>query len=59
MDKETLKSLLYKNETVADLAPDMMEKADAFCEGYKVFLDNGKTEREACAYSEQLLKQAG
>lgn len=59
MDKETLKSLLYKNETVADLAPDMVEKADAFCEGYKVFLDNGKTEREACAYSEQLLKRAG
>ena len=34
MDKETLKSLLYKNESVADLAPEAMAEADAFCEGY-------------------------
>ena len=59
MDKETLKNLLYKNESVADLAPETMVQADAFCEGYKKFLDNGKTEREACAYSEGLLKAAG
>ena len=59
MDKETLKNLLYKNESVADLAPETMAQADAFCEGYKKFLDNGKTEREACAYSEGLLKGAG
>ena len=59
MDKETLKNLLYKNESVADLAPETMAQADAFCEGYKKFLDNGKTEREACAYSEGLLKAAG
>ena len=59
MDKETLTNLLYKNESVADLAPETMAQADAFCEGYKKFLDNGKTEREACAYSEGLLKAAG
>lgn len=59
MDKETLKNLLYKNESVADLAPETMAQVDAFCEGYKKFLDNGKTEREACAYSEGLLKAAG
>lgn len=59
MDKETLKSLLYKNESVADLAPETMAQADAFCEGYKQFLDHGKTEREVCAYSEGLLKAAG
>ena len=59
MDKETLKSLLYKNESVADLAPEAMAEADAFCEGYKKFLDNGKTEREVCTYSETLLKDAG
>lgn len=35
MDKETLKNLLYKNESVADLAPETMAQADAFCEGYK------------------------
>ena len=33
MDKETLKNLLYKNESVADLAPETMAQADAFCEG--------------------------
>ena len=52
MDKETLKSLLYKNETVADQAPEMLAQADTFCEGYKTFLNKSKTEREACAYSE-------
>lgn len=30
-----------------------------FCEGYKTFLDNGKTEREAVIYAIDLLKQRG
>ncbi|HJD21489.1 MAG TPA: aminopeptidase [Candidatus Gemmiger faecigallinarum] len=59
MDKEALKNLMYKTEPVADLAPETLAEADAFCEGYKKFLDNGKTEREVCRYSEELLKQAG
>ena len=59
MEKETLKNLLYKSEQVADVAPEAMAEADAFCEGYKKFLDNGKTEREVCTYSEGLLKKAG
>ena len=33
--------------------------AQDFCEGYKTFLDNAKTEREATAYSEKLLTAAG
>ena len=44
---EELKALLYKNETVADAAPDALQAAQDFCEGYKTFLDNAKTEREA------------
>lgn len=56
---EQLKKLLYKNDTVADTAPDALAAAQDFCEGYKAFLDNGKTEREATAYSEKLLQQAG
>ena len=49
---EELKKLLYKNETVADAAPDAIAAAQDFCEGYKTFLNNAKTEREATAYSE-------
>ena len=56
---EELKKLLYKNEKVADLAPDTLTAAQEFCEGYKAFLDNGKTEREVTAYSEKLLVEAG
>ena len=37
---EELKNLLYKNETVADAAPDAIAAAQDFCEGYKTFLDN-------------------
>lgn len=56
---EELKALLYKNETVADCAPEALQAAREFCEGYKQFLDHGKTEREATAYSETLLQKAG
>ena len=56
---EELKNLLYKNETVADAVPDAIAAAQDFCEGYKTFLDNAKTEREATAYSEKLLTAAG
>lgn len=56
---EELKKLLYKNETVADAAPEALAAAQEFCEGYKAFLDHGKTEREVTAYSEKLLKDAG
>lgn len=56
---EELKKLLYKNEKVADTAPDTLKAAQEFCEGYKAFLDNGKTERETTAYSEKLLVEAG
>lgn len=49
---QELKELLYKNKTVADQQPDAIAEANAFCEGYKAFLNAAKTEREAAAYSE-------
>lgn len=57
--KNELENLLYKNETVADLSPKALKAADKFCEGYKEFLNNAKTERAATLYSEALLKKAG
>ena len=35
------------------------ERAFEFCEGYKAFLDSGKTEREACSSAIQLAETAG
>ena len=49
---QELKELLYKNKTVADQQPDAIAEANAFCEGYKAFLNAAKTEREAAAYDE-------
>ena len=51
---QELKELLYKNKTVADQQPDAIAEANAFCEGYKAFLNAAKTEREAAAYSDLL-----
>ena len=57
--KEYAEKLLYTPEYAADKQADVKEKAAAFAEGYKKFLDAGKTEREVAAESEQMLKDAG
>ena len=52
---EVLKEKLFydrKNAAKACSA-DEVAAADAFCEGYKAFLNRAKTEREATAYTEQ------
>lgn len=36
-----------------------IESADAFCTGYKMFLDSAKTEREAVIAAEQIAKEKG
>lgn len=59
MTTEELKALTYHNDPVADTDRAALAAAQEFCEGYKVFLDRGKTEREAAAYSEELLLAAG
>lgn len=38
---------------------EQLKKAEKFCEGYKQFLDEGKTERECVAYAERLAKKSG
>lgn len=51
--------LLLKREQTADRSPEAIKKAQAFCEGYKTFLDEGKTERECAAKTISLLGKAG
>ena len=57
--KQAAEQLLYKPEYAADKSADVKEKAAAFAEGYKAFLNAAKTEREAAATSEKLLLEAG
>lgn len=58
--KELKKSLFSeKKNAAALLCDDDIKKADSFCENYKKFLDFGKTEREACSYSEKLARENG
>lgn len=46
--EELKKDLFYKPKHAAELVSDEeIAKADEFCEGYKKFLDEAKTEREA------------
>ena len=64
-DKKTeaseLKEKLFMKRQNTGLVMSEAEiaKADKFCEGYKAFLDTGKTEREACAEAVRLAEAAG
>lgn len=51
--------LVYKKKTAFEKCPDDKNAAYAYCEDYKKFLDNGKTERDATAYSIGLAKAHG
>ena len=55
--KQAAEQLLYKPEYAADKSADVKEKAAAFAEGYKAFLNAAKTEREAAAASEKLRRR--
>ena len=57
--KEYAEKLLYTPEYAADKQANVKEKAAAFAEGYKKFMDSAKTEREAAVVSEQMLLAAG
>ncbi len=64
MDKtnaEIMKEKLFYNPKHASavLTDDQVEAADAFCEGYKSFLDKAKTEREAATEIIALAKANG
>ena len=57
--KELQEELTWKFPHIATEAPEQVEEAAAFCEGYKAFLDEGKTERECVKKAVELLKAAG
>ena len=57
--QQLAEKLFYKPAYAADKDMDVREKASAFAEGYKKYLDAAKTEREAAAESEKMLLAAG
>lgn len=58
--EELRKSLCMERKNAAlTLDEKEIAAADAFCEGYKTFLDHGKTEREAAGYAVSLLEKKG
>lgn len=64
MDKKSAKKLqeelFYKKKNGGlVLDEEAIKKCDKFCEGYKTFLDSGKTEREAVITSIELAKVNG
>ena len=50
-NQQLAEKLLYKPAYVAEKDADVKQKAHDFAEGYKKFLDAGKTEREVAAES--------
>ncbi len=57
--KELQKELTWSFPHIAKDAPDQVQKANEFCEGYKAFLDAGKTERECVKTAVEMLEKAG
>lgn len=51
--------LVWKFPHIGKDAPEQVEAAAEFCEGYKVFLDEGKTERECVEAAVKRLQAAG
>ncbi len=58
--EELKKKLFYTKKHVSlIISDDEQKKADKYCEGYKKFLDEGKTEREASAEAVRMAEKAG
>lgn len=57
--KELQEKLTWKFPHIGKDAPSQVEEAAQFCEGYKAFLDHGKTERECVIEAEKMLLKAG
>ncbi|MBE6569221.1 MAG: aminopeptidase [Ruminococcaceae bacterium] len=52
--------LFYKKKTAFEIkTQEDLAAAQKYAEGYKTYLDNAKTEREAVAYSAKMLEEAG
>ena len=56
-----LKEKIFMNTKpgITKIGADEVKNADAFCEGYKPFLDYSRTERDAVKYSIELAEKAG
>ena len=55
-----MSELAYKRTNAYEVADEQtMKDIFAYAEGYKVFLDEGKTEREACAYAVAMAEKKG
>ena len=55
-----MSELGYKRTNVYEVADEkLMKEIFDYAEGYKTFIDEGKTEREACAYVEAAAKAQG
>ncbi len=57
--KKLEEALTFQFSHIAKKAPEQVEKAESFCEGYKKFLDDAKTERECVSVAAALLQKAG
>lgn len=58
--EELVEKLVYKKKNIYENADgEEIKKIYDFAEGYMKFLDNSKTEREACEYSVKLAREAG
>ena len=57
--QELAEKLTWSTPNIGKKAPKQMNKAQKFCEGYKKFLDEGKTERECVRYAVKLLEKNG
>jgi aspartyl aminopeptidase len=51
--------LVCKFPHIGKVKPEQRKEADAFCEGYKNFLDNGKTERECVREAVAMMEMKG
>lgn len=51
--------LTFKFPHIGKEAPAQIPEAESFCEGYKLFLDNGKTERECVREAVAMLEMQG
>ena len=57
--KDLEKALLCEAPHIGEKAPEQIPEAQNFCEGYKTFLNEGKTERECVKKAVSLLTNAG
>lgn len=57
--KELQKELTWEFPHIGKEKPNQVEQAAAFCEGYKSFLNQGKTERECVKLAVKMLEEVG